>query len=333
MRFLDMLAVAALLVAAAPAGAAPSAQEQAQRQVQQPLNNAPVWREVRAGEPQYTTVRGVETGVLVQTGGQTWRQLRNGPIVLYGGILLCAVIAAIAVYYARRGTIKLAEPATGRRMLRFDMVDRVTHWVAAISFCLLGITGLTLFFGKHLLLPLVGYSVFSTLAALGKNVHNFTGPVFLLSIVVMFVVYVKDNFWQAADAEWIARAGGLVRGEHVPSHRFNFGEKVWFWFGVTGLGLVVSLSGFVLDFPNFEQGRFAMQAANIIHLVGAILLLCLSFGHIYMGTVGVEGAYEAMREGTVDETWAKQHHELWYREARSAAPAADAPKGAQARTA
>ncbi|HCX33176.1 MAG TPA: formate dehydrogenase subunit gamma [Rhodocyclaceae bacterium] len=332
MKVINMFAAVALLVFAAAAAAAPSAQEQAQRQMQQPFNNAPVWGEVRSGEAQSTTMRGIETGVLIQPGGQTWRELRNGPIVLYGGILLCVVLAAIVVYYARRGTLRLKEPETGRKLVRFDMVDRVTHWVAAVSFCLLGITGLTLLFGKHLLLPLLGYEAFSWLAAIGKNIHNFTGPIFLLSIVVMFAAYVKDNFWQAADAEWIAHAGGLVRGEHVPSHRFNFGEKVWFWLGVSGLGLVVSLSGFVLDFQNFEQGRFVMQAANVVHVVGAVLFLAMSFGHIYMGTVGVAGAYEAMRDGTVDESWAKEHHELWVREARAAgAGAQGAPQDAKPR--
>lgn len=333
MRFLQMFALALLLCGVAPAGAAGPAAEQAARQAQQPFNNAPVWREVRSGEPQYTSIRGGEAGVLIQPGGQTWRELRNGPIVFYGGIALLAVLGAIVAYYARRGPLKLKEPATGRTLMRFDLVDRVTHWVAALSFSLLALTGLTLFFGKHLLLPLFGYNVFATLAALSKNIHNFTGPVFLLAVLVMFVVYVKDNFWQAADAQWIAKAGGLASGEHVPSHRFNFGEKIWFWLGVTVLGLVVSLSGFVLDFPNFEQGRSVMQIANVIHLVGALIFMCLSLGHIYMGTVGVPGAWEAMRDGVVDETWAKEHHELWYREAAAQDPAADAaraPQGAAA---
>jgi formate dehydrogenase subunit gamma len=77
------------------------------------------------------------------------------------------------------------------------------------------------------------------------------------------------------------------------------------------------LSGLVLDFPNFDQPRLVMQSANIVHGVGALIFVLASFGHIYMGTIGTEGAYEAMRTGMVDETWAKEHHELWYREAKS----------------
>ncbi len=130
----------------------------------------------------------------------------------------------------------------------------------------------------------------------------------------MFFLFVKDNVWQSCDALWIRKAGGLFTGDHVPSHRFNFGEKTWFWFGVFFLGLSVSGSGLVLDFPNFEQGRGIMQIANIIHVVGALVVIALSLGHIYIGTIGMQGAYESMRYGHVDETWIREHHELWYEE-------------------
>ena len=89
-----------------------------------------------------------------------------------------------------------------------------------------------------------------------------------------------------------------------------------FWFGVVFLGLAVSISGLIMDFPNFGQTRDALQTVNIIHAVSALLFVCLMLGHIYIGTIGMEGAYAAMRTGQVDETWAKEHHELWYNQAR-----------------
>ena len=153
------------------------------------------------------------------------------------------------------------------------------------------------------------------MAILAKNVHNFVGPVFAFCTVLMFVTFVKDNFPKAHDFKWFAKFGGLISGEHVPSDRFNAGEKVWFWLGVTAMGIVVSVTGFILNFPNFEQGRELMQQANVIHAIAAVLFLTMALSHIYLGTIGVEGAYEAMRTGYVDEIWAKEHHDYWYQEA------------------
>lgn len=321
--FIRALLVAALLASApVPAADAPQA-----GQAQQTHNSAPLWREVRSGEPAFTTVRGVETGVLIQSGGETWRELRNGPITLYGGILLCVVVVAIAIFFKVRGRITLHGRPTGRLIERFNSLERAAHWGMAVTFVILALSGLTLLFGKHVLLPVFGYTLFSWLAVLCKNLHNFVGPLFLLSIVASFFIFVKDNVWQAADADWIAKAGGLFSGRHVPSWRFNFGEKTWFWIGVVLLGLTVSATGLIMDFPNFEQGRGMMQTANIIHAIGAILFICLSLGHIYIGTIGMEGALESMRSGYVDETWAREHHEYWYNEVkqRTAEPAKTAP--------
>lgn len=294
-----------------------SAQEQAARQQSQPGNNAPVWRDVRGGDNanQTTQVRGVESAVLVQTGGETWRQVRNGLVTVYGGWLLVAVMAMLGAFYAWKGPIKLHEKPTGRRLLRFGAWDRMVHWGAAISFILLATTGTIILFGKHIVLPVIGYTLFAWLATLAKNVHNFVGPVFAFCTVLLFVTFVKDNFPKVHDLTWLLKFGGLISGEHVPSERFNGGEKVWFWLGVTLMGIVVSITGFILNFPNFEQGRELMQTANVIHAIAAVLFLTMGLSHIYLGTVGVEGAYESMRTGYVDESWAKEHHEYWYRDA------------------
>lgn len=293
-----------------------SAQEQAARQQSQPGNNAPVWRDVRGGDNQYQTtqVRGVESAVLVQPEGETWRQVRNNLVTIYGGWLLVAVMAIIGGFYAWKGPIKLHDKPTGRQLLRFASWDRMVHWAAAISFILLAVTGTIILFGKHIVLPVIGYTLFGWLATLSKYIHNFVGPVFSFCVVLMFVTFVKDNFPKAHDLKWLAKFGGLLSDEHVPSDRFNAGEKVWFWLGVTLMGIVVSVTGFILNFPNFEQGRELMQMANVIHAIAAVLFLVMGLSHIYLGTIGVEGAYEAMRTGYVDETWAKEHHEYWYRE-------------------
>jgi formate dehydrogenase subunit gamma len=294
-----------------------SAAAQAQRQAAQPFNNAPVWREVRSGAPQTTTVVGRETNVLIQAQGQTWRTLRNSDISVFGGWALVALFLVIATFYWVKGTLALHEPPTGRVIERFTPVDRMTHWATAITFGILAISGLIMLFGKSVLLPLMGHTLFSWLAILGKNLHNFTGPLFSVCILLLFFNFVRDNFPGPGDWEWIRHFGGLLSKHEPPSGKFNAGEKIWFWGGACLLGLIVSMSGFVLDFPNFNQTRQTMQISHVVHSVGAILFMLGAMGHIYMGTLGMAGAYDAMKTGYVDEEWAREHHAYWYDDVKS----------------
>ena len=298
---------------------------QQQRSVTQPGNNAPVWREVREGNSPYTnsTVRGRETEVLVQSWGETWRQIRNGPVTFYGGWLVVLVVIAILAFYFVFGPVKLHGKPSGRLIRRFSTVDQVVHWSVAISFCILGLSGLIMLFGKHVLLPVFGYTLFAWLAALSKNLHNFVAPFFMVSVAIFAILFVRHNLPRAYDFIWFRNALGYVTGKkHVPSGKFNAGEKIWFWGGVVVLSIVVSWTGLILLFPNFDQTRAVMQDAWIWHAVAALLYIAMSLGHIYLGTLGVEGAYQAMRSGHVDEVWAKEHHEYWYNEAKRGQPPA-----------
>ncbi|HVL57976.1 MAG TPA: formate dehydrogenase subunit gamma [Burkholderiaceae bacterium] len=309
--------------AQAPAGGPQSAnifdlpREQAARQQVQPLNNAPVWREVNSNQVHSTTLPRFEGGRLIQREGEQWRQLRNGPITIYGGWTLVGVLVLLALFWLIRGTMRLHGPPTGRLIERFTAVERAAHWTTAISFVVLAISGLVMLFGKHVLLPVFGYSVFAAVASASKTLHNFIGPLFTVSIIVTFAIFVKDNWPRSHDLKWFRNAGGMLGGGHVPSGRFNAGEKMFFWGGLTLLGVIVSVSGFVLLFPNFEQTRATMQLMWTWHVVAALLFVAASFGHIYMGTIGVAGAYRAMRDGYVDETWAREHHEYWYQDVKS----------------
>ena len=301
---------------------------QDRREVAQPLNNAPFYRDVRSGDInayQTTQVRGIETNILVQSEGETWRRIRNGPITVYGGWMIVLVFLAIGLFYWRKGEIKLHEPKTGRVLLRFTPWERLVHWTTAISFVILAVSGIVMLFGRYVILPAMGYTIFSTLAIISKNLHNFVGPLFVVCTIIMFFTFVRDNMWRAYDWKWFRKFGGLVSGEHVPSGRFNAGEKAWFWFGVTILGIIVSASGLVLDFPNFGQGRETMQISNVVHAVAAVIFMAMSLGHIYLGTIGLEGSYDSMRHGTVDETWAKEHHEYWYQQEMAARGRAAGP--------
>ena len=320
-RFFLAVAVSLLSISA---GAQPSNVEQQQkRNVEQPYNNAPMWRDVRKeGQEHYTSVKGRETGVLVQSAGNTWRQIRNGPVTFYGGWLVVIICLIIAALYFGRGPIKLHDKPTGRMVQRFTSMEQVVHWCTAISFVVLGLSGLIMLFGKHLLLPVIGYTLFAWLTALAKNLHNFVGPFFIASVVVMIFMWLRDNLPRAYDFQWFTRAYGFfVRGEHIPSGRFNAGEKGWFWICVVALSVVVSYTGVILLFPNFDQTRAVMQEAWIWHATAALIYTAISLGHIYMGTIGVEGSYQCMRTGAVDETWAREHHQLWYDEVKSGRPA------------
>lgn len=302
-----------------------SAQEQAARQQVQPGNNEPFWSDVRGGVNPYQTsqVRGIETTVLMQPSGETWRQIRNGPITVYGGWLIIVALLAILAFYLWKGPIKVHGQLTGRKIRRFSTWDRTIHWTVAISWGVLAISGLALLFGKYIVLPVFGYTLFSWLAILSKNLHNFVGPVFLLAAALMFFTYLSRNIPAAHDITWLLKGGGMLTGKHVPSGFFNAGEKIVFWVGLFLFTLIVGVSGLVLLFPNLDQGRVIMQYANIVHAVTAVVYIAMMCGHMYLGTVGLEGAYQNMRhDGLVDETWAKEHHEYWYNEVMKGRPGA-----------
>jgi formate dehydrogenase subunit gamma len=328
-----VLSLSASLAAAQPAAQEPSSvQEQQKRQVTQPGNNAPVWRDVRSGEEHFTSIKGRETGVLVQSAGETWRRIRNGPVTFWGGLLVVAVAVAILAFYSIFGPVKLHDKPTGRLVQRFTRLDQIVHWGVAISFCVLGLSGLIMLFGKHVLLPVIGYTLFGWLTALSKNLHNFIAPIFIVSVAAMIVLYVRHNLPKAYDLKFLMGAFAVMaKGKHIPSGKFNGGEKVWFWGGVVVLSIIVTWSGLILLFPNFDQTRATMQEAWIWHACAALLYISISFGHMYLGTIGLDGSYQAMRTGYVDETWAKEHHQYWYDEVKSSAgrPAGGAvPAGA-----
>ena len=334
----------ALPFAAAAQGQDDTAKQQAERQITQPGNNAPVWRDVRSGDPAYTSIKGQETNVLIQptmrlpgqpslTGGEAWRLFRNGVITPIGGWLLAAVVVVIGAFYAWKGPVKVHGKPTGRLIERFTPLQRYVHWVVGISFAILGVTGVVILLGKYVLLPVIGHTLFAWLTSLSKNVHNFVGPIFVISLPVFIVLFAKDNLPKAYDLKWFKSAGGMFGGKHVPSGKFNGGEKVWFWSGVVVLSIVVCITGLILLFPNFDQVRAVMILANITHAIAAIGVVAMSLGHMYLGTIGVEGAYRAMRNGYVDESWAGEHHGLWYEDVKSgkvkAGKATGTPQSAQ----
>ena len=257
-----------------------------------------------------------EGNVIVQRGGNTWRHLRNGPLATIAGIILLVVPLLIFIFYKTVGPMR-EEPRSGRTIQRFNRWERQVHWATAFSFIALAITGIIIMFGKKIMLPWMGHTLFSWVAIISKYLHNFVGPLFILCSILMFITFVRRNFFNRNDLQWVKQGGGLLSHKHVPAGFFNAGEKTWFWLGVTVLGLIMSITGLILDFVNFGQTRYVMQVANYLHIGGAALYIAAAMGHIYIGTWGTPGAYEAMRHGTVDENWAQAHHALWYEQVKS----------------
>ena len=326
-------------------------QNNAQRGQVQPGNNAPMWRQVGQGVTGYSSLplsQAPEAGNLIQkfvqypgsrltNAGEAWRQVRNNWLIPYGGSLLLIALGAVALFYWRKGTLELHGAETGRQIERFTPFERSAHWANAIAFVALAVSGIVMAFGKFFIQPVIGNALFGWLTYALKNIHNFAGPLFAVSLVIVIVTFVRDNLPSKDDLTWLLKGGGLFSGTEVPSHRFNAGEKVLFWLGVFLLGLIVVASGLVLDklIPGLVYERSTMQISHMIHAAATFLMMAMFVGHIYMGTIGMRGAYSAMRTGYVDETWAKEHHELWYNDiqagkipAQRSQPAAPAAKPA-----
>ena len=270
---------------------------------------AEYWREVRGGSPGYSAVQGQETDVLIQSGGETWRQIRNGPVAKIGALMVLGMIVALLAYQLLVGGAKL-ETRTGRKILRWPATDRIVHWFTAILFIIQAITGLSLLWGRSVLIPVFGKEGFAAFAGFAKPVHDYLALPFTFGLAVMLVMWVKHNIPRAYDLEWFKKAGGYFSGEHPPAGFANAGEKAYFWvLALAGTALVAS--GLYLLFPNFGFERSALQNANIFHNVSALILVTTVFAHIYLGTLGSEGALEGMLTGEVDEGWARQHHNVW----------------------
>ncbi|HYG43298.1 MAG TPA: formate dehydrogenase subunit gamma [Bordetella sp.] len=311
-----------------------AAQTNAQRAKVQPGNNAPMWRQVNSGQPGFSSLpasQAPEAGVLIQrfvqypgslytTAGEAWRQVRNHWIIPYGGALLLIVLVAIALFYLAKGPIKVHGAETGRKIERFTYFERAAHWVNATAFVILALSGIVMAFGKFFLLPLLGSALFGWLTWVLKTTHNFVGPVFAVSLAVVLITFAKDNLFKRYDLVWLRKGGGLLRAAHVPSGRFNAGEKIMFWVGMLLLGVIAVASGLFLNqvIPGaMVYTRGNMQIAHMIHAVSVLLMMCMLMGHIYLGTIGMRGAFRAMKTGYVDETWAREHHDEWYDEIKA----------------
>jgi len=304
-------------------------------------SDAELYRALRYGSADITvSARGAAAEVIIQDGGMNWLKFRSGPLIKVGGYLLVGMLITLASFYFLRGKIRIDGAKTGHKLLRFNSLERFGHWLLAGSFILLGITGLITLFGRMFIIPLIGKEAFATIAEAGKWVHNNVAWAFMLGLLLVFLMWVLENIPNRDDLRWLAKGGGLFsKGVHPPARKFNAGQKIIFW-AVVILGASISISGLSMLFP-FQLPMFAktfalvndtgvlqllgmsalpetlaphqeMQYSQIWHTIVAFIFIAIILAHIYLGSVGMEGAFDAMGSGEVETQWAKEHHSIWY---------------------
>lgn len=312
------------------------------------VSDSQFWRAVRRGLQGQVSIPDKKAGVLIQSEGEEWRAIRNGPVTVSGIWALLGMIGLMALYFVLHGRILIEAGPSGRLVERFGSLERFAHWLTANSFIVLALTGLNLLYGRYVLIPILGSEAFAVIAQWGKYAHNYVGFPFMFGLVLMFIVWVRQNLPNKDDLVWLARGGGMfVKGSHPPAKKFNAGQKVVFWLSMLG-GSVLSLTGLSLLFP-FEFAMFKpvfvalnqigfdlladlapvheMQLSQLLHGSVALVLVAVIIGHIYLGSIGMEGAFDAMVSGKVDENWARQHHSAWATEIGTGASSAEHDHG------
>jgi formate dehydrogenase subunit gamma len=259
------------------------------------------------------TIPDTKSYVIEQPQGRQWRQYHEVWLPRIGTIAMLGMIALLLIFFLVRGMIRIQSGRSGINIVRFNVFERFVHWMTATCFILMALTGLNITFGKVALLPLIGPSAFSTWSLAAKYVHNFLSFPFTLGVILIFLMWITGNIPNRVDVEWLKRGGGMVGHDHPPAYRFNAGQKMVYWIVVIG-GTAVAVTGYVLMFPFYGTTIAGMQLAQMVHGTVAVLFVAVMIAHVYIGTIGMQGAFEAMGEGTVDLNWAKEHHSLWVAE-------------------
>jgi formate dehydrogenase subunit gamma len=252
--------------------------------------------------------------VLIDPSGREWASLHTGTLQWITIIAVLGMLALLAAFYLYRGRVRVEAGFSGRKILRFNMFERFAHWLLATTFIILALTGLNLILGRAVLLPLIGEGAFGTLSAWGKIAHNYLAWPFMAALIMVFVLWVAHNIPNRLDVEWIKQAGGLFqKNVHPPAKKFNAGQKIIFWSVIIG-GALLSWTGIMLLFPGEAGPGTGWQFYQVIHAVVSAVMIAIILAHIYIGSLGMEGAFDAMGNGEVDENWAREHHALWVEE-------------------
>jgi formate dehydrogenase subunit gamma len=252
-----------------------------------------------------------KTGTLEQPAGRDWRQFQQGTLRWIGATAILGMLVVLMLFYLIRGMVRIEAGRSGYTLVRFNAFERFVHWMTASCFIVLALSGLNITFGKELLIPLVGAQTFATFAQWAKYAHNYLSFPFTLGVVLMFLMWIAWNFPSGVDLRWVKEGGGIVGSKHPPARRFNAGQKAIYWVVVLGGG-AAAVTGYLLMFPFYATDIAGMQTAQMVHGIVGLVFIAIMLAHIYIGTIGMQGAFEAMGKGEVDTNWARQHHSLWF---------------------
>src|SRR6266851_8325176 len=305
-NFISALALVALALTASPAAA------------QQPSSVDPTKSAVSEEQllQQFKTIQGrsripdTKSYTLEQPAGRDWRHFHEVTLRWIGAVAILGTLLVLVVFYLARGMVRIESGRSGRVIVRFNAAERFVHWMTASCFIILGLSGLNITFGRSLLLPLMAPETFTAWSEWAKYAHNYLSFPFTLGVILICLMWLAGNIPNRVDVEWLKRGGGIIGDDHPPAARFNAGQKLIYWIVVLGGG-AMAVSGYVLIFPFYGTSIETMQNAEVIHGIVAMLFIAAMLGHIYLGTIGMEGAFEAMGSGTVDVNWAREHHSLW----------------------
>ena len=256
------------------------------------------------------TIPDVKSYNIEQPRGRDWREFHQSILPIIGAIAILGMLVLLVLFYLIRGMVRLETGRSGGVLVRFNAFERFVHWMTATCFIILAITGLNITFGKNLLLPLMSPDAFTAWSQWAKYAHDFLSFPFTLGVVLIFLIWIAGNLPNSTDVQWLKEGGGIVGSRHPPAGRFNAGQKMIYWIVVLGGGAMAA-TGYMLMFPFYLTDIAGMQTAQMVHGIAAVLFIAVMIAHIYIGTIGMEGAFEAMAEGTVDVNWAKEHHSLW----------------------
>jgi formate dehydrogenase subunit gamma len=304
--------IAALLLGLAAAFTVPPASAQQPTQVNptaQSVKEKELLKELQRIEGR-STLPDQRTSVLEQPDGRGWRQFHQVTLRWIGAIAILGMLALLVLFFLIRGMVRIEGGRSGRTVVRFNGFERFVHWMTAVSFVVLALSGLNITFGKELLTPLIGPVAFAEWSQWAKYAHNYLSFPFTLGVVLIFLMWIAWNFPSSVDFRWLREGGGIVGGKHPPARRFNAGQKAIYWVVVLGGG-AAAVTGYLLMFPFYGTGIAGMQTAQMVHGIVGLLFIAIMLAHIYIGTIGMQGAFEAMGSGEVDENWARQHHSLW----------------------
>ena len=197
-------------------------------------------------------------------------------------------------------------------IVRYTPNERTNHWITAISFVLLALSGLALFHPSMFwLTALFGGGQWT------RILHPFVGVVMFVSFLILAVRFWHHNYLDRDDVQWLRQIDDVLanREEDLPEiGRYNAGQKLLFFTMV--LCLVLLLCSGVVIWRRYFSAYFpigVIRLAAVVHATAAFVLIVGIVVHIY-AALWIKGSVGAMVRGTVTLGWARKHHPKWFRE-------------------